>query len=842
MARRGGGVRIPAVLDADGVKSGVKDAEKALDKLNKSSSRAFSATKIAAGGAALAIGGGLVAALKDGFEGLQDAQKATAQLEATLKSTGNTTGWTKKEMMEWADVMEQSTGIAAETTMQAESLLATFSNIGRDSFPAATRAAIDMSVAFDQSAKSSAIQLGKALQDPIKGVSALQRIGVSFTDQQKEQIKTLVEGNKVQEAQAIILGEVNKQVADSAHAWGNTLQGRLAKAQHAWGAITEELAARLLPVMVDLLDWVNRNMPTIQRVMMKVADGISGAVKFVRAVIEQDWATANKLLVKAAKIAWDAVVALIKAATPWLARAAEDAGKAIARGLWNGFERGLLQFRGTGALRRFLGMSSGDIPQARIDEVIASGAGGVNQYRRAGGGYVPGPPGAGDVVPAMLTPGEVVLNTRQQRLLGYDAIREVLARTGGVIGGNRFASGGYVDAARQRAVSNLGEPYGKPSRGESRTGPGSWDCSGYATMIAGVNVGGTTSSAYQQSTAVSDPSRYPIVWGFRKSHSGGYRGGYDEHMGVRVGGVWYQTSGGRTAQTGSDGDWQELRVPNGLANLSDADAGGTRDASTERPAGISRGTARKLARSLMRGGRATGPGLSDVPASIAARHRDDALQQRRLEAAGAPQSQLLTVQKREYEADVRDLSKAITARVKRKNILLARRRKLRAELIRKGTTPPRRLKIVETLRVINDALTEVNDAIRSLAAERIDVRQQAAILGFDIQDAVAEENATAPDAEATAAEDPLATAQLEQATATAASATVNARASEDFIRAAFGVGDIGAGGANAAAAAGIVIQSLTPDGPETLRRIQEAMAMAVGASAFTTTSTLPSGA
>ena len=372
MARRGGGVRIPAVLDADGVKSGVKDAEKALDKLNKSSSRAFSATKIAAGGAALAIGGGLVAALKDGFEGLQDAQKATAQLEATLKSTGNTTGWTKDQMMSWADEMERSTGIAAETTMQAESLLATFSNIGKESFPSATRAAIDMSVAFDQSAKSSAIQLGKALQDPVKGVSALQKIGVTFTDQQKEQIKTLVESNRTMEAQGIVLQAVNKQVKGSAEAFGNTLPGRLARAQHAWGQITEELAARLLPVMTDLLTWVNRHMPTIQRVMTRVGDAIAGMVKFVRAVIDQDWATANELLVKTAKAAWDGVVKAIKEIGPWLLKAAKDAGKAIARGLWRGFESALEAIPGSGALRRVLGMSSGDIPQSRINAVIQS--------------------------------------------------------------------------------------------------------------------------------------------------------------------------------------------------------------------------------------------------------------------------------------------------------------------------------------------------------------------------------------------------------------------------------------------------------------------------------------
>lgn len=194
----------------------------------------------------------------------------------------------------------------------------------------------------------------------------------------------------------------------------------------------------------------------------------------------------------------------------------------------------------------------------------------------ATGGWVGGTWTGRDNVFARLATGEAVLNPRQQGMIpgGRSTLDRIFRSTGGRMGGDGYASGGYVEQARARAVSNLGEPYGKPSRGQSRTGPGSWDCSGYATMIAGVNVGGTTSSAYGASSPARDHSRYPIVWGFRKTHSGSYRGGYDEHMGVRVGGTWFQTSGGRTAQTGADGDWQEIRVPRGLESLAGMDGDG----------------------------------------------------------------------------------------------------------------------------------------------------------------------------------------------------------------------------------------------------------------------------
>jgi hypothetical protein len=53
--------------------------------------------------------------------------------------------------------------------------------------------------------------LGKALNDPIKGVTALQRVGVSFTKGQKDQIKSLEESGHHMQAQKVILRELNKE-------------------------------------------------------------------------------------------------------------------------------------------------------------------------------------------------------------------------------------------------------------------------------------------------------------------------------------------------------------------------------------------------------------------------------------------------------------------------------------------------------------------------------------------------------------------------------------------------------------------------------------------------------
>ena len=57
-----------------------------------------------------------------------------------------------------------------------------------------------------------ATQLGKALEDPIVGLGALRRVGVSFTDAQKEMIKVLTMTGRKAEAQRIILDALDQQV------------------------------------------------------------------------------------------------------------------------------------------------------------------------------------------------------------------------------------------------------------------------------------------------------------------------------------------------------------------------------------------------------------------------------------------------------------------------------------------------------------------------------------------------------------------------------------------------------------------------------------------------------
>jgi hypothetical protein len=144
--------------------------------------------------------------------------KAEAQLATAIRSTGGAAELSSRELKNLAGELQGLTNFGDEATIQAEALLLTFTSIGRETFPRALKSILDVSTAMDQDLSTSVLQVGKALNDPIQGVSALTRAGIQFTSQQKEQISALQESGRLFEAQAIILGELEKQFGGSAEA------------------------------------------------------------------------------------------------------------------------------------------------------------------------------------------------------------------------------------------------------------------------------------------------------------------------------------------------------------------------------------------------------------------------------------------------------------------------------------------------------------------------------------------------------------------------------------------------------------------------------------------------
>ena len=224
-----------------------------LRKLNQAGGRLRTFGKVAAIAAGAAGIGAMVKTLQIGTEEFMEQQKVAAQTGAVLKSTGGIANVTAKQMNSLSTALMKKSGVDDEAIQSGQNLLLTFTKIrnetgkGNDIFDQATVATLDLSVAMGKDLNSSAILVGKALNDPVKGATALSRAGVQLTKGQKDQIEAFVESGRVLEAQKIILRELTTQFGGSAEAAGKTLPGQLNILKQTFNNLAGELAATFLP-------------------------------------------------------------------------------------------------------------------------------------------------------------------------------------------------------------------------------------------------------------------------------------------------------------------------------------------------------------------------------------------------------------------------------------------------------------------------------------------------------------------------------------------------------------------------------------------------------------------
>jgi len=198
------------------------------------------------------------------FRAFGRQQDAIAGVEAALKSMGPVAGFTSEQLQDMASQLQAATTFGDEDILnKVTANLLTFGRVQGDVFSRAQALALDLSARLGQDLQSSAIMLGKALNDPITGLTAMTRVGVAFTEQQKEQIRAMTEAGDVAGAQAIILAELERQYGGQAEAAARTASGGLAQLNNAWGDFQErigEVVAELLPPLVamlnDLVKWL----------------------------------------------------------------------------------------------------------------------------------------------------------------------------------------------------------------------------------------------------------------------------------------------------------------------------------------------------------------------------------------------------------------------------------------------------------------------------------------------------------------------------------------------------------------------------------------------------------
>ena len=253
-------------VDGDGFTAASQAADQASTEIGQSFEEASTTASRALGSidlSNLTKGVGSFAAVTVAVRGFineaEQGQKAEArirQIATSMDLFGENVGAVTSRLEEYAVATARATGVDDDSIMAAQAKLLTFRELAKSadevggSFDRATMAAIDLAAAGFGSAESNAVQLGKALQDPIKGITALARAGVTFTAAEKERIRTLVESNQIGEAQRLVLASIEQQVGGTGEATATASE----KMRVAFALTQEEIGNALLPAMTMVAD------------------------------------------------------------------------------------------------------------------------------------------------------------------------------------------------------------------------------------------------------------------------------------------------------------------------------------------------------------------------------------------------------------------------------------------------------------------------------------------------------------------------------------------------------------------------------------------------------------
>lgn len=370
----------------------IAGVRKEVGSLGRIGSTAMKGLSTAITRVGIAAGVGLVGAIGMGVRSLADLQRTTAQTNAVIASTGGKARVTAVQVRQYANDLENLTTVDDKVIQDGENMLLTFTGISSKVFPRATAAALNMAVAMAKGdvsqvdMRASAIQLGKALNDPVKGITALRKVGVAFTAEQIKQIKVLVKTGDTLGAQKIILKELETEFGKAGAAAGTGPAAAWRRLQDAGEGASQSLAKGLLPVMERAAKWLSTKMAdpaviaSIDKLGAGLADAATQAMNFIEKV---DFKSIGAGLQVAAGAAGTIVSAFM--AMPEWVKIAVVSGWGLNK-LTGGALGSIIGEVGKGLIKGVMGMNAGVV---NIKAGAVTGAGGL-PGGAGGGGKIAG--------------------------------------------------------------------------------------------------------------------------------------------------------------------------------------------------------------------------------------------------------------------------------------------------------------------------------------------------------------------------------------------------------------------------------------------------------------------
>ena len=202
-----------------------------------------------------------VAALTASVRSLAAFEVQMKRVIAVQEAVGYASGFTGDQIHEMSQRIAADTLASVDGIMGAAAALGTFNTISGDNFEKTLRLSQDVAEVMGTDVQNATIQMAKAMQDPEKGLTALSRAGVTFTEQTRAQIDAAIEFGEVIKAQELILNEVESQLGGVGKAVSDdTLIG-------GWDLLTQNvqnfmrtstIATTVMGALKDGLDAINK--------------------------------------------------------------------------------------------------------------------------------------------------------------------------------------------------------------------------------------------------------------------------------------------------------------------------------------------------------------------------------------------------------------------------------------------------------------------------------------------------------------------------------------------------------------------------------------------------------
>lgn len=272
-----GALRVALGMDSAAFEKGASAAQRRLNAFERRLKAVSRRMKSIGRSMSLAVTAPLTGLVYKSVAAMKEQEQAIAAVDAALASMGDKAGFTSQELQDMASALQENSLFGDEAILQKVTAnLLTFGNISGDVFQRTQQMALDLSARLGQDLQSSAVMLGKALNDPVQGLTALSRVGVSFTEQQKAMIKEMAQAGNVAGAQALMLDLLEEQYKGQAAALANTDSGKITQAWNAIGDAMEKIGAIILPILADMAqsvksaaEWFQQLSPDTQAFIVK---------------------------------------------------------------------------------------------------------------------------------------------------------------------------------------------------------------------------------------------------------------------------------------------------------------------------------------------------------------------------------------------------------------------------------------------------------------------------------------------------------------------------------------------------------------------------------------------